>query len=181
MEGNIRRGILDGPTFTEIMVLTLYGEAISAPFARFLCSSGDKNGLDLGPNYDRFLQHIQNIIDHPNLLIGPKIDAPAASLDGQPWHNINIIHKIEETYLLYPDLEGALVAFFQGTLDKLVAFTEEFKEGSPLSKATPEERWLSFREPTNDRNEGTLGWLRRLFRRYLNIRFSQLNARLMSK
>ena len=181
MEENIRRGLTDGPTFTEIIVLALYGEAISAPFARFLRSSEDKNGLDLGPDYDRFKQHIQNIIDHPNLLIGPKIDAMAASLDGEPWRDADVIRTVEEIFLHYPDLEGALVAFFQGALDKLEAFTEEFKEGSPISKATPEERWLAFRNPTNDRNEGTLGWLRRLFRRYSNIRFGQLNARLMSK
>ena len=48
MEENIRRGLTDKSTFTEIIVLTLYGEAISAPFAQFLRSSGDKNALDLG-------------------------------------------------------------------------------------------------------------------------------------
>ena len=181
MEENIQRGIMDRSTITEIMVLTLYGEAVSAPFAQFLRSSGDRNGLDLGPDYDRFKQHIQNITNHPNLLIGPKIDAAAGSLNGQPWGDADVLHKIEENYSDYPDLEGALVAFFQGALDKLETFTEEFKEGSPLSKATPEQRWLAFRRPTNDRNEGTLGLLRCMYRRYSNIRFGQLNARLMSK
>ena len=181
MEENIRRGITDTPTFTEVIVLALYGEAVSAPFARFLRSCGDRNGLDLGPDYDRFKRQIQNIIDHPNLLIGPKLDATTASLDGQPWQDADVIHKIEETYLQYPDLEGALIAFFQGALDKLETFTKEFAAGSPISKATPEERWLAFRRPTNDRNEGALGLLRRLYRRFSNIRFGQLNARLMSK
>lgn len=181
MEENIQRGITDEPTFTEIIVLALYGEAVSAPLAHFLRSSRDKNGLDLGPDYDRFKQRIQNIIDHPTLLIGPKIDAVAGSIDGKPWRDINIIHKIEEIYPHYPNLEGALVAFFQGALEKLDTFTEEFEEGSPLSKATAEERWLAFRRPTNDRNEGALGLLRRMYRRFSNIKFGQLNARLMSK
>jgi len=181
MEENIRRGITDRSTITEIVVLTLYGEAISIPFAQFLRSSGDRNGLDLGPDYDRFKRHIQYIIDHPDLLIGPKIDAAAGSLDGQPWEDADIIHKIEGIYPDYPDLKGALVAFFQGALDKLETFTEEFKEGSPLSKATPEDRWRAFRRPTNDRNEGALGLLRCMYRRYSNIKFRQLNARLMSK
>ena len=114
-------------------------------------------------------------------VIGPNIDAAASSLDGQPWQDPSVIHQIEETYLDYPDLKGALVAFFQGALDKLEKFTEEFKEGSPLSKATPEERWLAFRRVTNDRNEGTLGLLRRMYRRFSNIKFGQLNARLMSR
>ena len=181
MEKNIQRGITDQSTFTELIVLTLYGEAVSTPFARFLRSSEDRNGLDLGPDYDHFKRHIQNIIDHPDLLIGPNIDAAVGSPDGQPWEDINIIHKIEEIYPDYPDLNGALVAFFQGALDKLETFTAEYKEGSPLSKATPEERWLAFRRPTNDRNEGTLGLLRRMYRRFSNIKFRQLNARLMSK
>jgi hypothetical protein len=181
MEENIRRGILDRSTLTEIIVLALYGEAVSTPFARFLRASEDRNGLDLGPDYDRFKQHIQTIIDHPNLLVSPKIDPTTASLDGQPWRDAGIIKKIEATYHDYPDLEGALISFFQGALEKLEKFTEEFKEGSPISKATPEERWRAFRRPTNDRNEGTLGLLRRMYRRFSNIKFGQLNARLMSK
>jgi hypothetical protein len=139
------------------------------------------NGLDLGPDYDRFKRHIRNIIEHPDLLISSNINPAAASLDGQPWRDASVIHKIEEMYPHYPDLKGALVAFFQGALVKLEKFTEEYKEGSPLSKATPEERWLAFRRPTNDRNEGALGLLRRMYRRFSNIKFGQLNARLMSK
>ena len=181
MEENIRRGITDGPTITELIVLSLYGEAVSAPFAQFLRSSEEKNGLDLGPDYTRFKKHIQNLIDNPNLLIGPNIDATKCSLNGQPWGHIDVIHTIEEIYPNYPDLEGALVAFLRGALEKLETFTKEFEEGSPLSKATPEERWLAFRRPTNDRNEGALGLLRRMYRRFSNIRFGQLNARLMSK
>ena len=121
------------------------------------------------------------MIDHPDLLIGPKIDAVTGSLNGKPWKDAVVIRRIEETHLDYPDLEGALVAFFRGALSKLETFTEEFEEGSPLSKATPEERWLSFRRPTNDRNEGALGLLRCMYRRFSNIRFGQLNAQLMSK
>ena len=181
MEENIRRGLLDKPTFTEIIVLALYGEAFSAPFARFLRSSKGKNGLDLGPDYDRFKQYLQNVIDHPDLLIGLKIDSTTGTLDGLPWQNVDVIRKIEQSYLEYPDLAGALVAFFQGALDKLEKFTEEFKKGSPISMATPEQRWRSFRLLTNDKNEGSLGMCRLLYRRYSNIRFGQLNAWLMCK
>ncbi|KAF9779153.1 hypothetical protein BJ322DRAFT_1172093, partial [Thelephora terrestris] len=181
MEENIRRGITDDATLTELIVLTLYGEAVSAPFTRFLRSSEERNGLDLGPDYDHFKRQIKNLIDNPGLLISPNIDPAMCSLDGQPWQNADVIHKIEKVYPDYPDLEGALVAFFEGALDKLGTFTEEFKEGSPISKATPEERWLAFRRPTNDRNEGTLGLLRCMYRRFSNIKFGQLNARLMSK
>jgi len=181
MEENIQRGLMDRSTFTEIIVLALYGESISAPFARFLRSAEDKNGLDLGPDYDRFKKHLQNIINHPDLLVGPKIDSATVSLDGQPWENTDIIRRVEQHHLDYPDLQGALCAFFQGALNKLETFTAEFKEGSPLSNATPEQRWLAFRRPTNDRNEGALGLLRQTYRRYSNIKFGQLNARLMCK
>jgi len=181
MEENIRRGLMDKPTITEIIVLALYGEAISAPFSRLLRLSGDKNGLDFGPDYDHLKRHLKNVIDHPNLLIGPKIDSATGAVDGKPWRNIDIIQKVEQSHNDYPDLKGALRAFFQGALDKLEKFTTEFKEGSPLSKATPEQRWLAFRRPTNDLNEGALGLLRRTYRRFSNIKFGQLNARLMCK
>ena len=181
MEENIRRGIMDRSTFTEIIVLALYREAISAPFTQFLRSSGDKNGLDLGQDYDRFKQHLQNVIDHPDLLVGPRIDSSAGALDGKPWRNVDIIQKVEQSYLDYPDLKGALGAFFRGALKKLEKFTSEFEEGSPLSRATPEQRWLAFRRPTNDLNEGALGLLRRTYRQFSNIKFGQLNARLMCK
>jgi len=181
MEENIRRGLLDKPTLMEIIVLALYGEAFSTPFARFLCSSEDKNSLDLGPDYDRFKQYHQNVIDHPDLLIGPKIDSTAGALDGQPWQSVDVIRKIEQSYLEYPNLTGALVAFFQGALDKLKKFTEEFQKGSPISMATPEQRWLGLRHLTNDKNEGSLGICRLLYRRYSNMKFGQLNARLMSR
>lgn len=181
MEENIRRGIMDKSTFTEIIVLALYGEAISGPLAQFLRSAGDKNGLDLGQDYTHFKQHLQNIIDHPNLLIGPKINSLTAALTAKPWQHVDIIQKVECSYLDYPDLEGALVAFFKGALKKLETFTSEFEEGSPISKATPEQRWLAFRRPTNDLNEGALGLLRRMYRRFSNIKFGQLNARIMCK
>ena len=181
MEENIRRGLTDRPTLTEIIILALYGEVVSGPFVQFLRSSGDRNGLDLGPDYDRFKQHIQHLISHPGLLISPNIDSAVCSLDGRPWHNPSVIHKIKQVYPNYPNLKGALVAFLQGALDKLESFTEEFKEGSPISKATPEEHWRAFRWPTNDLNEGSLGLLRCYYWRYSNIRFGQLNARLTYK
>ena len=181
MEENIRRGLLDKPTLTEVIVLALYGEAFSAPFARFLRSSEDKNALDLGPDYDCFKQYLRNVIDHPDLLIGPKIDSTAGALDNQPWKNVDVIQKIEQNYLEYPDLTGALVAFFQGALNKMEKFTEEFEKGSPISMATPEQRRLGHRHPTNCKSEGSLGMCRLQYRRYGNMKFGQLNARLICK
>jgi len=75
MEENIRCGITDKSTFTEIIVLALYGEAISAPFTWFLCSSEGRNGLDLGEDYDHIKKHLQNVINNPHLLVGPNIDS----------------------------------------------------------------------------------------------------------
>ena len=153
MEENIQHSIMDKPTVTKLIVLSLYGQAVSIPFTWFLCTAQDRNALDLGKDYDHFKQHIQKIIDHPDLLIGPGIDATVASLNSKLWQNTHIIHKIEENYLKYPDLKGALVALFQGALAKLETFTKEFEQGSPLSNATPEEHWCAFQRLMNDRNE----------------------------
>jgi hypothetical protein len=107
------------------------------------------------------------------------MDATVVSFDSQPWKNAEIIHQIEQIHRDYPDLEGALVVFLRGALDKLEKFMEEFKQGFPTSKATPEERWLAFRRPTNDLNEGALGLLCQMYCQLSNIEFGQLNNRLM--
>lgn len=179
METNILCGLHDKPIITKVIVLTLYGEAISTLFAGFLCASKGKNGLNFGPDYDHLKKHLENLIDHPTLLIRPNIDATVVSFDSQPWKNAEIIHQIERIHRDYPDLEGALVVFLRGALDKLEKFTEEFKQGFPISKATPEECWLAFRQPTNDLNEGALGLLHQMYRQLSNIEFGQLNNRLM--
>jgi len=60
MEQNIQKGLIDIPTLTELCVLSLYCQAISAPFTRQIRApqSESQNALDLAPFYDRVIRHL---------------------------------------------------------------------------------------------------------------------------
>ena len=50
LEQNVRAGLNDPPTLTELSVVSLYSKAISVPFSQCICDTSS-NGLDLGPDY----------------------------------------------------------------------------------------------------------------------------------
>lgn len=180
MEKNALIGLMDDATFTELQVLTLYSQAISLPLAQLARAPyhQSKNGLDLGPEFDRLLRHLKTIIKNPDILIGPNVSAVTATFDGQPWYDPDTIAIILRHRNQYPHLRSALVAFFKGALKTWKVFTQDVLKNPKLSAATPEQRHTAFRRPANDLNEGALGLLRRTFRSFPRITFGQLNARL---
>ena len=180
MERNILIGILDDATFTELQVMTLYSQAISLPLAELVRAPHHqpKNGLDLGPDFDHLLDHIEAIIKDPDILIGPSVSSETATLDGRPWHNPDVISIIVSDRDCYPHLKSALVEYFKGTLETWRKFTRDVLDNPKLSAATPEQRYLAFRYPVNNSNEGALGLMRRTVRAFPRLTFAQLNARL---
>ena len=181
MEQNIQKGLTDIPTLTELCVLSLYCQAISAPFTKQIRApqSESQNALDLAPFYDRVIRHLQAVIDNPDLLLGANASSETGSLDGQPWENGEVVEIIIKTQHLYPHLRPLLIQFFSGALETWKRFTAEFEPGSKISNLTPEERYRAFRRPSNDLNEGSLGVLRQMYRSFPNITLRRLNSRLM--
>jgi len=180
MEGNILIGLMDDATFTELQVMALYSQAISLPLAELVRAPHHqpRNGLDLSPDFDHLIDHIEKIIEDPNILIGPDVSSETATLDGQPWHNPEAISIILGDRDRYPHLKSALVEYFKGTLEAWRRFTRDLLNNPKLSAATPEQRYLAFRYPVNDHNEGALGFMRRITRAFPRLTFAQLNARL---
>ena len=183
MEQNALAGLVDDATFTELQVLALYSQAISLPFSELIRAPYHKprNGLDLGPDLDHLLKHLQAIAENPDLSIGPEVSWRTATLDGRPWHNPEAIEIILCDRDRYPHLRSALVAFFKGALETWRLFSRDILNNPKVTGATPEQRYRAFRRPTNDHNEGSLGLLRRTYRSFPRITFGQLNARLMSR
>ena len=183
MEENALAGLVDDATFTELQVLALYSQSISLPLSQLVRAPYHQsaNGLDLGPEFDRLLKHLETIITTPDTLIGPNVSFSTATFDGQPWHNPDTIANILRDQNQYPHLRSVLVAFFEGALKSWKRFTCDLLENPTLSAATPEQRYEAFRRPANDLNEGGLGLMRRTFRNFPRITFGQLNARLMCK
>jgi len=64
MEENILHGLMDDSTFTELQVLSLYSQAISLPLAQLVRVPyhQSRNGLDLGPEFDRLLKHLESTV-----------------------------------------------------------------------------------------------------------------------
>ena len=183
MEENILSGLKDNATFTELQVLSLYSQAISLPISLLVRAPyhQSKNGLDLGPDFDRLLKHLKTIIKNPDILIGQNVSYTAATFDGKPWHNPDAIANILRDRNQYPHLRSALVAFFKGAFEVWEAFTRDVLANPKLAAATPEQRYRAFRRPANDLNEGSLGLMRRVCRDFPRITFGQLNARLMCR
>ena len=183
MEENVINGLTDDATFTELQVLTLYSQTISLPLAQIARAPyhQSSNGLDLGPTFDRLLSHLETIVKDPGILIGLEVSWMTATFDRKPWHNPDAIATILRDRNQYPHLESALVAFFEGALETWRIFTCDVLHNPQLSAATPEQRYMAFRRPANDLNEGSLGLMRRTFREFPRITFGQLNAQLMCR
>ena len=183
MEENVLAGLTDASTFTELQVLTLYSQAISLPFSQLVRTPHhqSRNGLDLGPDYNRLLEHLEAIIKDPDILIGSNVSWKTATFDGQPWYDPDAIAIILRGRDRYPHLRPALVAFFEGALETWKRFARDVLNNPRLSAATPEQRRMSFREVTNDINEGAIGLSGEVSGTYHCLTYGQLNARLICR
>ncbi|KAF8800505.1 hypothetical protein BYT27DRAFT_7117229, partial [Phlegmacium glaucopus] len=70
-------------TKTEMAVLALYAQAITHPYMKVVCATGEKqeNMLNLGPFHQRVQNHMQRIIGDPKFLLGPNASYEMGSLD----------------------------------------------------------------------------------------------------
>ena len=183
MEKNVYQGLTDNATLTELAALCLYCQAVSIPVVEFIRDPRLKsqNALDLAPFYDQLITYLEALIENPNLLLGPNASPEEGSFMSKPWKNPEAVTIIQRNQHLYPHLRPLLVAFCSGALKTWKRFTKELGPGSKISMLTPEERYLAFRRPTNDLNEGSLGLLRLMYRSFPNITLRSLNSRLMIK
>ncbi|EIN03257.1 hypothetical protein PUNSTDRAFT_139722 [Punctularia strigosozonata HHB-11173 SS5] len=133
------------------------------------------NHLNLGPFHDEVIAHIRKIIADPELLLA--LDSSAcACLSGTLWHEPHVVYAVHELKPVLPDLRNALVVFLEGALDKWLTFTAEFAADGVIAPASSHQKALAFMDPTNDRNEGGLGTMRRAFARSSNITLSMHNS-----
>ena len=183
MEKNVFKGLADIATLTELAVLCLYCQAVSVPFAESIRDPQleSQNGLDLAPFYDRIIAYLNSLVNNPDILLGPNISPEEATFDGQPWKNPEAVEIIQSNQHLYPHLRPLLIAFSSGALKTWKRFTKDLGPGSKVSTLTSDERYMAFRHPTNDLNEGSLGLLRLMYRSFPNITLRSLNSRLMIK
>ena len=181
MESNVFQAIQDPPTLTELVVLALYGQSLSVPYARQVCGEDtmQKNLLDQGPLHKKIKAHCRAIINNPDLLISPHAPYTKSTLDERPWERPEVVAAVQDFPDNFPFLREAVVAFFEGALEVWERFTAEFKSGGLIAKATPEQRKRAWMRTTNDDNEGALGALRVHMRLAPSMTLDQHNSRMM--
>ena len=178
MESNLWKALHDPATLSELAILALYGEAVSYPYVKAICStskSGEgQNMLNLGPLHQKVSTHIQAIITNPSNLLCKNPSSDIASLEGDEWQHPDIFKSIEDLNLLY--LEELLIAFFTGANETWTRFTSEFAPGSLIDAATTEERELAWMPATNDENEGALESFCKLIRQQPQLTMQAYNG-----
>jgi hypothetical protein len=179
MEKNVHQALDDKPTITELCVLAIYSQIISAPYMRSVRGPDSHliNVLDMGPLHEKVIAHCQSIIDNPDLVLAADTSYEHGSLDGQIWENSDVVYRVQSMASDLPHLRGALVAFFKGARDTWKRFSEELLPGGAIANASPSQRQSAFMRCTNDINEGALGSFRVQNRHAPNMTLAQHNAR----
>jgi hypothetical protein len=181
MESNLWKALHCPATKTELAVMAIYAEAVSYPYMKAIRQCQDKqiNVLDLAPLHTDVQEHIQKLIDDPNILIGATSSHKTASLNGDEWQNSAVVDRILELIPTLPHFRDVLVTFLKGAAQTWVRFTSEFAPGGLIDEATIEEKLLAWMPATNDENEGALGLFRLLMRRQPHLSLLSHNAMAM--
>jgi len=176
LETNLWNTLHCPSTMSELAVLAIYAETVSYPYMKAICTSGEKNMLDLGPLHSRVYNHIENIIDDPAILVGKNATYKSGSLDGKSYQNPAVVQTILESTTELPHFLELLIAFLRGAAGTWERFTSEFAPGGLIDKATTEEKDLAWLPATNDENEGALGSFRVLMRQQPQLTLLSHNA-----
>ncbi|KAF8209626.1 hypothetical protein K438DRAFT_2063060 [Mycena galopus ATCC 62051] len=159
IEKNLQDALCDIPTLTEFVAMIIYRVVITHPYLRQVRGPGTENTnlLDLGPLHRQICEHIQAILDNPDLLFGPDVSFESATLDGLPWSDEQAIKAVFDLIPTLPHIKPITLAFFRGSLATWVRFSAEFAPGGIIDLLTASERDLAWMPSTNDANEGCLG------------------------
>jgi hypothetical protein len=156
IEKNLRDGLDDLATLTELCAMVLYQQVISHPYMRIVCGSGAEvtNALDLGPLHVDVRKHIEGVIEDPELVVSADISHLTVSFDGQEWEDAAAIDAVVKLMPTLPHLKDIVVAFFRGALATWIRFSSEFAPGGLIDEASASERQAAWMPATNDVNEG---------------------------
>ncbi|KAJ7429526.1 hypothetical protein B0H11DRAFT_1767317, partial [Mycena galericulata] len=121
----LRRALQDPATLGELCAMTIYMMCITHPYMRVVRGPGTSqtNLLDLGPLHVQVRDHIQRILDNPDLLFGSsEMSYATAAMDGQPWEDLEAIDAVVKLSPTLPNLQAATLAFFRGALGTWISF-----------------------------------------------------------
>jgi hypothetical protein len=118
IEKNLRDALDGVSTLMELCAMMLYQQVITHPYMQVVRRPGAEatNALDLGPLHVDIREHIERIIENPDLIISADISHVTASLDGQEWEDPDAIKAVLKLMPMLPHLKEITIAFFRGAL-----------------------------------------------------------------
>jgi hypothetical protein len=155
MEQNIKDGLQDPSTLTELAVLAIYAQSVSRPYMAYVRSYRG-NALDLGPFHEQLKVHIRKLIANTDLLLTPDASARDAAFLGAPWGCLEVMQHIWDSPDTYPNLDVLLVEFLEGALETWDRFISEFAEDGGIVGLTTLQLGRAFALSTNCICEGDL-------------------------
>ncbi|KAJ7130410.1 hypothetical protein C8R44DRAFT_613676 [Mycena epipterygia] len=162
IEKNVHDALDDGPTLTELAVLSIYHLFIAIPYTRRVREPEEValNAIDLGPLHAEIQDHCAMLLATPDLVLD--FDGEQyriATFDGQPVARDEVMVEIKRLYasgkLLY--IREMFVRFFEGAKSTWLRFSSEFAPGGLIDGLNDAEKGRIWLPATNDRNEGALG------------------------
>ncbi|KAF8593022.1 hypothetical protein BDV93DRAFT_461759 [Ceratobasidium sp. AG-I] len=183
LELNIMKALKCPATLAELLVIALYGQAISKPYMRLVrTATVEGKGLaELASLHTQVQHHLELIIRDPLLVLGPTVLAETATLDGSNWDEPAVIDALRRHESVLPYITDLFVAYCQGALQTWRRFTDEFAKDGPLASLTQEQSTKAFMPPTNDVNEGALGTYRVWTRKYPRLTLHKFNAVMINR
>ncbi|KAJ7120405.1 hypothetical protein C8R44DRAFT_737216 [Mycena epipterygia] len=162
IEKHLRDALKNPATLTELCAMILYQQIISHAFLRQVRGPGTENVnlLDLGPLHTAVRDHIQKILDNPDLIFGEDMLYEMATLDGRQWHDPKAVKAVVDLMSSLPHPRTITLAVFRGALTTWVRFSAEFAPGGVIDQCSAAEKQLAWMPSTNDANEGALGGYR---------------------
>jgi hypothetical protein len=158
--------------------MILYQQIISHPYLRQVRGPGTENVnlLDLGPLHVAVRDHIQQILDNPDIIFGGDLPYETAALDGKEWKDQKAVDAVKKLMSSLPHLQAITMAFFRGALATWVRFSSEFAPGGMIDQCSATEKQLAWMPSTNDANEGALGSYRVAVRGKPSLALHQYNS-----
>jgi hypothetical protein len=162
IEKNVYDALNDGPTLTELTVLSIYHLFIAIPYTRRVREPEEVvlNAIPLGPLHGEIQDHCAMLLETPELVLDfDEEQYMIATFNGQPVAQGEAMVEIKKLYDSgkLPYLYEMFIRFLEGAKSTWIRFSSEFAPRGLIDGLNDDEKGRIWLPATNDRNEGALG------------------------
>jgi hypothetical protein len=162
IEKNVYDVLNDGPTLTELAVLSIYHLFITILYTRRVREPEEValNAISLGPLHGEIQDHCAILLKTPELVLDfDEEQYRIATFDGQPVARGEVMVEIKKLYDSgkLPYLCEMFIRFLEGAKSTWIRFSSEFAPRGLIDGLNDDEKGRIWLPATNDWNEGALG------------------------